>query len=604
MFLHKAFLYSKMIKLNRFYYSTLLQKIYSHVETTNKGSIAIIESLQNVLHDNNNNTNCKIDYKDLISQIDNFSTRLALSMDEHTEHKSDNVKKTKTTIAFLCRPSIKYVVTLLSIWRLGHIAVPLSPLHPTNEILHVIKDSKSEIVIVEAPLENLVQIDDKLIVQEQIYPTVINFEKIAMRNNDDVIRQILPSLMNNSNVNDNDDDAYIVYTSGTTGTPKGVVHTHAAIKTQVEDMVSEWKWNPNDHILHFLPLHHLHGIVNKLFCCLWVGGTVEFIEPSADILWSRIIQNNNNKYPQPTANLFMAVPTIFQKMLETYHTYPTEKQNEIQHACKSFRLMVSGSAALPINVLDEWRQATGHILLERYGMSEFCMGLTNPYEPIENRTPGFVGKNFPSIDIILCEYEEDDDETVEPESKINTDRPIALPSKGVSIPGEIRIKGSGMFSRYLNLDDVTKEAFDINGYFKTGDIAVFDSDINSYKILGRKSTDIIKHKGFKISALEIERYVLEHPNVLEACVFGVPDTVHGEGIYCLLRCINTCNWKITERHPEEEGKIIFESEMNIFLSQRLAKYKLPSQYKIVDDIPKNQMGKINKKIVMKQLGFE
>lgn len=125
------------------------------------------------------------------------------------------------------------------------------------------------------------------------------------------------------------------------------------------------------------------------------------------------------------------------------------------------------------------------------------LGLTNPYEPIESRTPGFVGTNFPSIDVILCEYE-DDDEVVETERKKNTDHPITLPSQGVSVPGEIRIKGNGMFSRYLNLDDVTKESFDTNGYFKTADIAVYDSDINSYKILGRKSTDIINIKVIKL----------------------------------------------------------------------------------------------------------
>ena len=589
------------------YYSILLKKIYNH---NNANSTAIIENFQN---NNNNNIN----YKDLAKQIDNFSINLSASINNAKNITNNDGSTIKKTIAFLCKPSINYVITLLAIWRLGHVAVPLSPLHPANEILHVINDSKSDVIISEESLNKLIIIDD----DEDVNIHNVDFETIAKNNviNENDFKKLSQLIIKKDHHDNVDDDAYIVYTSGTTGKPKGVVHSHKAIQTQIEDMIEEWKWSSSDHILHFLPLHHLHGIVNKLFCCLYVGGIVEFIESHPDILWDRIIENGNNNNTinnynnknQSGATLFMAVPTIYQKLIEQYHTLPKEKQVEVQEACKSFRLMISGSAALPINVLNEWENITGHFLLERYGMSEFCMGLTNPYEPIENRIPGYVGMNFPSVDIRLCNYEEEDENDSnfsgqESKNAVITDDPISLPSlkNGQSSPGEIRIKGNGMFSRYLNLDDITKKSFDSNGYFKTGDIAIYDSDVNSFKILGRKSTDIIKHKGYKISALEIERYLLEHPNILEACVFGIPDERYGESIYCLLRCVEESLNNIDDDDCGDENTtkkpVVFEDELNTFLLKRLAKYKLPSQYIMVDNIPKNAMGKVNKKDVKKK----
>ena len=245
------------------------------------------------------------------------------------------------------------------------------------------------------------------------------------------------------------------------------------------------------------------------------------------------------------------------------------------------RLMVSGSAALPVHILDSWKEITTHTLLERYGMSEFCMGLTNPLSPSEKRFPGYVGKPFRSIDVVLCNPEKPDEHDIIDITECD--------EHGVSATGEIRIKTDGMFSRYLNLSAKTKESFDPKGYFKTGDIAAFNSTLDSYKILGRNNVDIIKFKGYKISALEIERVLQEDPSVLESCVFGVEDiAAYGDGsevIVALLRVTATSSDDIA----------IIEQNLRTLLSSRLAHYKNPKLYFFVSEIPKNAMGKVNKK---------
>lgn len=180
------------------------------------------------------------------------------------------------------------------------------------------------------------------------------------------------------------DGAFILYTSGTTGRPKGALWNHKNMNSQIKMMITPWQWNANDTILHLLPLHHIHGVVNTLMCPLVIGGTVVMrnkFEPSE--VWNHLLHNVPDA---PDISVFMAVPTIYMKLLQHFDKVLKDKQEEILESCKRIRLMVSGSASLPAPVFHRWKRLTSHDLLERYGMTEIGMGLTNPYKG--ERIPG------------------------------------------------------------------------------------------------------------------------------------------------------------------------------------------------------------------------
>ena len=165
--------------------------------------------------------------------------------------------------------------------------------------------------------------------------------------------------------------ATILYTSGTTSDPKGVVATHRNVEAQVESLVEAWGWSSDDYILNHLPLHHVHGIINAMSCALWVGATCELLPRfDAQKVWSRIVDRE--------LTLYMAVPTVYKALISEWEAHPREWQLEASAACSSLRLMVSGSDALPVDTFERWEEISGHRLLERYGMTEIGMALSNP----------------------------------------------------------------------------------------------------------------------------------------------------------------------------------------------------------------------------------
>ncbi len=268
--------------------------------------------------------------------------------------------------------------------------------------------------------------------------------------------------------------------------------------------------------------------------------------------------------------VFMAVPTLYSRLIEAYDGMPEKDQAVCSAAAKSLRLMVSGSAALPQTVMKRWYEITQHMLLERWGMTEIGMGLSNPLHPMSARIPGYVGNPMPSVDIKLVDTDTG--------YKVNAE-------SGKS--GELRVFGSTVFKEYWNNPKATAEAFDHEGWFKTGDVALFDPEKQSYRILGRMSQDIIKSGGYKISALEIEREILESPIVKECVVVGVEDNVKGERI-CAILVLN-------------DGEKFDELKFKNWAYKRLAAYKVPSKYKILEKIPKNTMGKVSKTELVRNL---
>eukprot|EP01126_Amoeba_proteus_P030923 TRINITY_DN3045_c0_g2_i8.p1 TRINITY_DN3045_c0_g2~~TRINITY_DN3045_c0_g2_i8.p1 ORF type:complete len:292 (-),score=57.96 TRINITY_DN3045_c0_g2_i8:119-994(-) len=265
--------------------------------------------------------------------------------------------------------------------------------------------------------------------------------------------------------------------------------------------------------------------------------------------------------------VFMAVPTVYAKLIQTYEGFPEETQKEVYVKAKQLRLMVSGSAALPEPVADRWQSITGHRLLERYGMTEIGMALSNPLSPVEDRIPGYVGKPLPGVQTKIIPNSEAEES--------QNDRFVI---------GELFVKGPQIFKGYYNLPEVTKKAFDADGWFETGDVVRFDREREIYKIEGRHSVDILKSGGYKISALDIERELLSLPNLIsEVAVIGVPDPVWGQ-IICA----------IVVAREDVDG-----NQINELLLNKLASYKIPRKYAFVKSIPRNAMGKVNKKDLLK-----
>ena len=435
-------------------------------------------------------------------------------------------------VAFMIDPSYAYVAVQWGVWRAGGIAVPLCTSHPLPALTYVLEDAKVQTLIVAKAYAELLweaaeQLDIEIVLLDDVFVEQA---------------KVLPEITTERG-------AMILYTSGTTSKPKGVVITHANIEFQAKTLSDIWAWQSDDHILNVLPLHHVHGIINILTCALWNGAICEFL-PKFNVaqVWHKFAEGN--------INVFMAVPTIYNRLITFWDQASPEKQLELASAVKKFRLMISGSAALPVPVLEKWEQISGHILLERYGMTEIGMALSNPYDG--ERRAGHVGQPLPKVKIRLI--------------KENGE----LTEQGEE--GEIQVKGPNVFREYFGKPEATKNAF-IDGWFKTGDIAQWND--GAYRILGRNSVDIIKSGGYKISALEIESKLREHPKINACAVVGLPDQDWGEIV--AVGVVLQPNQKLTLE------------ELRAWAKELLPAYKIPTNLLILDELPRNTLGKVTKK---------
>jgi malonyl-CoA/methylmalonyl-CoA synthetase len=254
--------------------------------------------------------------------------------------------------------------------------------------------------------------------------------------------------------------------------------------------------------------------------------------------------------------LYMAVPTVYRRLVEAWEEAGTETRAAWSRGARACRLMVSGSAALPVPTLERWEQITGQRLLERYGMTEIGMALSNPLRG--ERRPGYVGQPLPRVEVRLAD---------------EVDRTVA---PGTS--GHIQVRGPTVFHRYWDRPEETKAAFTPDGWFRTGDQAVVED--GAYRILGRSSVDILKTGGEKISALEIEDVLRSHEAVLDCAVVGVPDALWGDRVCAAVV-------------PRSEGAVSAD-ELRAFAKERLAPYKVPKELALVADLPRNAMGKVTK----------
>jgi len=439
-------------------------------------------------------------------------------------------------IVFMVEPSFDYVRVQWAIWRAGGIAVPLCLTHPAPELEYVLDTTTPIIVIASSGYAELLR-------------PLAEARGIDFLLVDDMSQEPapLPRI-------EPDRRAMILFTSGTTGRPKGVVTTHANIEAQIRSLVEAWEWEQDDRILLTLPLHHIHGIVNVIGCALWSGAR-------CDMLPSFVADQVLDRLTAGELTLYMAVPTIYHRLIAHLEQTSDEATSAFREGVGRLRLMVSGSAALPVPVLERWRDLSGHTLLERYGMTEIGMGLSNPYQG--ERIPGSVGMPLPGVEVRLV----GDDG-----SEVSGDD-----------PGEIQVKGPTVFLEYWDRPEDTDSAFTSDGWFRTGDTAIVEK--SRYRILGRSSIDILKTGGEKVSALEVEEVLLGHQAISEAAVVGIDDPEWGQRVVAVL---------VASGPVEAE-------EVKEWVKGRLAPHKVPKEFHFIDSLPRNAMGKTVKPDVVRLL---
>ena len=439
-------------------------------------------------------------------------------------------------LCYLVPPGRDHVATQWGIWMAGGVAVPLATSHPPPELAWVLDDAEPEAVVAHPDLVERV----RPVAGERSIP-VLQTPALLRAGPTGRLPDVTP-----------DRPCMMLYTSGTTGRPKGVVITHRNVHAQLESLSEAWAWSRDDHILLHLPLHHVHGIVNVLTSALWHGATCEVLPRFRPIdVWERLARGE--------VTLYMAVPTVYRRLIDAWEEADPATRDAWSAGASACRLMVSGSAALPVPVLRRWEAITGHRLLERYGMTEIGMALSNPLHG--ERRPAHVGRPLPGVDV-----------------RIVDDRERPLPPGEA---GQIQVRGPTVFEGYWRRPDETEAAFTPDGWFRTGDQGIVER--GSYRILGRESVDILKTGGEKISALEIEDVLRSVEGVSDCAVVGVPDPDWGERVCAAV--VPTGPVAPTER------------ALRAFAKSRLAPYKVPKEFLIVDALPRNAMGKVQKRAV-------
>jgi malonyl-CoA/methylmalonyl-CoA synthetase len=340
--------------------------------------------------------------------------------------------------------------------------------------------------------------------------------------------------------------ALIVYTSGTTGPPKGVVIPRRAIATNLDALADAWAWTDHDVVAHGLPLFHVHGLVVGILGVVRRGGTARHVGKfTVDAVAGALRED---------ATIIFGVPTMYRRLAEA-----AEQSASVAHALARARLLVSGSAALPAAEHERLERSTGHRVVERYGMTETL--INTAVRADGDRRAGFVGPPLGGVELRLL----DDAGTPLKESDGDT-------------IGEIEVRGPNLFLEYLNRPDATAEAM-CDGWFRTGDLATRSAD-GYLRIVGRRATDLIKSAGFKIGAGEIEAALRDHASVDDAAVTGQPDPDLGERVVA---------WVVLR-----EGKNASAGELIAHVADQLASHKRPRVVHFLTELPRNELGKVQK----------
>ncbi|WP_227996538.1 acyl-CoA synthetase [Nocardia australiensis] len=419
-------------------------------------------------------------------------------------------------VAVLARPSVTTVLAVVGCLIAGVTVVPVPPDSGSAELEYILGDSGAQAWLGEAPARtNLPVVPVR--VHARSWHTYPEPEPGA--------------------------PAFVLYTSGTTGPPKGVVLSRGAIAAGLDALADAWTWTANDVLVHGLPLFHVHGLILGVLGPLRVGSPlIHTGKPTPQA------------YADAAGTLYFGVPTVWSRIAED-----AGAARQLADA----RLLVSGSAPLPVPVFERLRELTGHAPIERYGMSETMITLSTRADG--ERRPGWVGVPVAGVRTRIC------DESGEP-----------VAHDGESIGG-LQVRGPMVFDGYLDRAEATAECWTDDGWFKTGDVAAIGPD-GFHRIVGRESVDLIKSGGYRIGAGEVENALLGHPDVAEVAVVGLPDADLGQRIvaFVVLRGAAT----------DSIEKALIEQ-----VAEQLSVHKRPREVRIVDALPRNAMGKVQKKLL-------
>lgn len=445
-------------------------------------------------------------------------------------------------VALLLAPGSAFVASLFGVLRAGGTVVVLSPAHPAREANHVCEDAGVRTLVTSASLAPLAS---------NLKPRVAIADHLFAEPAGPI-----------ASVPHEEDEALQIYTSGTTSRPKGAVLTHANLGVQQALLSEAWGLGHGDVLLHVLPLHHIHGLGIALLATLGSGASVRFLDFAgrgfdAPATWDAM----------GDASVFMAVPSIHARLMAAFDAADAATRTRWARSARQLRLVTSGSAALPVSLGARWQALTGAYPVERFGMTELGVAASNPLAP-ERRRPGTVGLPLPTVRTRIV-----DDDGHEAET------------------GHLLIAGPSVFVGYHGRKETTDDAFVVDEtgrWFKTGDTVAREHD-GYLRILGRTSVDILKSGGYKLSALEIEEAIREHPAVAEVAVVGVPDPEWGDRV---VACVIARDGRASD---------LQEHLVRGFLKERIAPYKVPKRIVLLDELPKNTLGKVVKPDLVKKL---
>ncbi|MFE4458790.1 acyl-CoA synthetase [Nocardia tengchongensis] len=419
-------------------------------------------------------------------------------------------------VAVLAEPTVTTVLAVIGCLIAGVTVVPVPPDAGSAELAHILTDSGAQAWLGKAPAGSELP--------------VIPVRKHARSWH----RYAEPA---------GNATAFVLYTSGTTGAPKGVMLSRAAIAAGLDALIQAWGWTSKDVLVHGLPLFHVHGLILGVLGPLRAGSPlVHTGKPTP------------RAYADAHGTMYFGVPTVWSRVVE--------EPDAAQELAKA-RILISGSAPLPVPVFERLAELTGHAPIERYGMSETMITLST--RPDGERRPGWVGTPVAGV-----------------ETRLRDESGAPVPHDGESVGG-LQVRGPMLFDGYLGKPEVTAENYTADGWFKTGDVAVIDAE-GFHRIVGRESVDLIKSGGYRIGAGEIETSLLGHPAVAETAVIGVPDEDLGQRIvaYVVLR--------------DGAGEGIAE-ELIAHVAGELSVHKRPREVRVVTALPRNAMGKVQKKLL-------
>jgi len=444
----------------------------------------------------------------------------------------------ESRIAVQTEKSVEALMLYLAVLRAGHIYLPLNTAYQAGEVEYFIGNAEPAVVVCTE--KNVRWVSD--LAARLGTPYVFTLE-------DDRSGSLLDAAAPHSDrhtpaLRAADDLAAILYTSGTTGRSKGAMLTHGNLLSNAQVLKEVWGWQAGDVLLHALPIFHVHG--------LFVASHGALLNGSRMIWFSRF-DPRAVAARLPEATVFMGVPTLYVRLLaEAGFTKDT---------CRNMRLFISGSAPLLIETFREFRQRTGHTILERYGMSETAMLTSNPYRPEDQRRGGTVGPALPGVSL-----------------RVRDERGQLLPAGDI---GGIEVRGPNVFKGYWRMPEKTAAEFTADGWFMTGDVGHLSAD--GYVTIVGRSKDLIISGGYNVYPAEIESVINDMPGVAESAVVGVPHADFGEAVVAIV--------------VAKPGSTLDAAAMTARLKAQIANFKVPKRLFIVSELPRNTMGKVQKNLL-------